>query len=581
MVRTGGHGVNTHGGSERAVEAAVREYVARRFRRFGPALVLAGALALVLALVPPGGSGRGRLAGAGLSGTGQTGGGTGATGTAGGSGAGGPPSGAGSGPDSAPGLGGGSGITAAAAPGSAGTAVSGVHCGPGVRQVRWSAYAPWCEPAYHGNNGGATAPGVTGSTITLSYRIADSGESKAVFAAAGQAGDATDQQYVQDMQTYVGLFNRQYELYGRHVVLKPYQGQGDWLQEDQGQDLTGAQADAATARDLGSFADVSVYSATEPYGADLATDHVITTSTPALPQSWYAGQAPYAYDANPTNTSFAEYSANLICQRANDLPAVFAGDASLRTKQRVFGLIVPENPYYSSGADLFESRLHQCGASVAKRVDYALNIETATQQAANTMAQMKAAGVTTVLCACDPIAPIFDTQAADQQGYHPEWSALWWGDPIARDYSQGQWARASASAGASPNAKSTEAYQAFKLANPSGEPTEMYFPVPYEYMLYVFNALQAAGPDLTPQTFEQGMFSLPPTPAGLFGPWSYGPGAFTPRTAFQVGWWDPTYVSAYDGKKGGYRDCEGGTYFPADDPSGYGSPHTQLHCFGQ
>jgi hypothetical protein len=576
--------VGTQGGSERAVEAAVRGYLARRFRRIGPGLVFAGVLVLVLALVPPRGGGRGSLVGLGSSGTGQGGGGTGANATTSGPGAGGTVASGANGSGGAAfsaGLGGGSGITPAAPPGSAGTAVSGVRCGPGVRQVPWSAYAPWCEPAYHGNNGGATAPGVTGTTITLTYRIADSGESKAVFAAAGQAGNATDQQYVQDMQSYVGLLNRQYELYGRHVVLKPYHGQSDWLQEDQGQDLNGAQADAATARDLGALADVSVYSATEPYGADLATDHVITTSTVALPASWYAERAPYAYNANPTNTSFAEYSSNLICQRANGLPAIFAGDASMRTKQRVFGLLVPENPYYSSGADRFESRLHQCGASVTKRINYALNIETAQQQASSAMAQMRSAGVTTVLCACDPIAPIFDTRAADQQGYHPEWNALWWGDPIGRDYSQGQWAHATASAGASPNAKATEAYQAYKLANPSGEPAEMYFPVPYEYMLYVFDALQAAGPDLTPQTFEQGMFSLPPTPAGLFGPWSYGQGAFSPRTAFQVGWWDPAYVSAYDNKKGGYRDCEGGRYFPADDPSAYGSPHTQLHCFGQ
>ena len=121
------------------------------------------------------------------------------------------------------------------------------------------------------------------------------------------------------------------------------------------------------------------------------------------------------------------------------------------------------------------------------------------------------------------------------------------------------------------------------MAQPNGEPksSDQYFDINYTTVLYIFNALQAAGPDLTPQTFAQGMFSLPPTPAGLFGPWSYGAGAFSPRTAFQVGWWDPAYASAYDNKKGGYRDCEGGTYFPANDPSAYGSPHTQLHCFGQ
>ena len=448
-----------------------------------------------------------------------------------------------------------------------------------MRQVPWSAYAPLCEPAYHGNNGGATSTGVTASTITITYRMADSGQS--TTGAAGSAGRPSDQQYVQDLQTYLGLLNRQYELYGRHVVLKVFHGRSDWLKEREGQDPSGAKADAATARDLGSFADVSIYSATEPYGADLASDRVITTGTAALPQSWYAERAPFAYNANPTSTSFALYAANLACQRANGLPAIFAGDPSLRARTRVFGLLVPQSPSYSTTADLLESQLRQCGAVVAKRIDYALNIQTASQQASSAMAQMKAAGVTTVLCACDPAAPIVDTQAADQQNYHPEWSALWWGDPVGRDYTQGQWSHASASAGASPNAKTTEAYRAFKLADPHGEPAARSFTIPYEYLLYVFNALQAAGPDLTPQTFEQGMFSLPPTPAGLFGPWTYGNGAFTPRSAFQVGWWDPNYTSAYDATKGGYRDCEGGAYFPADNPFAYGKTHIQLHCFGR
>jgi hypothetical protein len=86
VVRTGGQSIGTQGGSEWAVEQAVRGYLARRFRRFGPGLVLAGILVLVLALVPPGGGGRG---GAGGSGTGHAAGGTRAIGAASGSGPGG------------------------------------------------------------------------------------------------------------------------------------------------------------------------------------------------------------------------------------------------------------------------------------------------------------------------------------------------------------------------------------------------------------------------------------------------------------------------------------------------------------
>ena len=59
--------------------------------------------------------------------------------------------------------------------GQSGTTVSGYTCIPGRRQVPWSLYAPYCVPAWHGNNGGATAPGVTATTINVSVNYASNG----------------------------------------------------------------------------------------------------------------------------------------------------------------------------------------------------------------------------------------------------------------------------------------------------------------------------------------------------------------------------------------------------------------------
>ena len=61
------------------------------------------------------------------------------------------------------------------------------------------------------------------------------------------------------MNTYINYFNKQYELYGRHVVLKPYKGQSDYIQEDQGNDAPQAQADAQNEAESGAFADATYY----------------------------------------------------------------------------------------------------------------------------------------------------------------------------------------------------------------------------------------------------------------------------------------------------------------------------------
>ena len=98
----------------------------------------------------------------------------------------------------------------------------------------------------------------------------------------------------------------------------------------------------------------------------------------------------------------------------------------------MFGIIHPENPEFALVGDIIDRALRACGHAPARRIAYALNIATAQNEHTNAIAQMKAAGVTTVLCVCDEFSPIFLTRAADQQHYGPEWVQLWWPDPWQR-----------------------------------------------------------------------------------------------------------------------------------------------------
>jgi hypothetical protein len=472
-----------------------------------------------------------------------------------------------------------------------GVAKTGVKCGPGVRQFSWSAYAPYCVPAFHGDNGGATAPGVTATTITLTYRLANSAQQTAIDSLAGAANiNQTD--LVDDLQSYINYFNTQFELYGRKVVLKTFQGQGDYIEEDQGQDLGATQADAVTAHDLGAFGDVTFsLESSQYYEQDLAAEHVIGFSSIGMSQQWFEQYAPYEYSVQgPTGTNAISEATDVVCRRMAGLPAIYAGSPLLQHSERVFGIIYPQTPVYTAEVNQWQQQLQsECGVKPATVIGYSINVAAYEEEAASAMAQMNAHHVTTILCACDPIVDIFLSDAADQQNYYPEWFASYFGDPIGRNYDQKEWSHAITGGFEWPDYTTTEAYRTFERAYPGKQPAETppssprYYYVPYYTLLQVFDALQAAGPDLTPQTFERGMFSLPPSDPGDFigGHWQFGPNTFDPIVSYNLAWWSPTAVSKFDNTAGAYQWCNSAQTYFLGEPSALGGPGVQLDCFGR
>lgn len=464
-------------------------------------------------------------------------------------------------------------------PGSAGVAVSGVHCGPNVRQVPWSHYAPLCQPAFHGDNGGATAPGVTATTITITYREAINGVVAAALGSIGTSLVGSNVQTVAAMQAYIKVFNRSYELYGRHVVLKPFVARGDFETEEAGGGQAQAQQDADTAKSLGAFADVSMLAATIPYSQALAQDHVIGMGAPYVSDAFLRQNAPYSFTPGPSCNKLSSISADIIGRGLGSMDAVFAGDPALRHRQRVVGFVAPDSPIYNEcDAGVVSLLEHKYHVDVARFIRYPFSIVGDAQDAPNLVAQLQAADVTTVFCGCDPETPIYMTKAANEQGYHPEWVSINVGDPYGRLPAQNQWSHDLAGGQVQLPEAQQEAYRVYRMAVPKGPIVGSYASI-YEPLLLLFDALQAAGPDLTPTNFEKGFWSLPPSlPGGMYGNWRFGPGIFDPSSSFQVEWWDPTALSSVDGKPGVYRECNGGTEY-AD----FGQPqlpsNRQLDCF--
>ena len=83
------------------------------------------------------------------------------------------------------------------------------------------------------------------------------------------------------------------------------------------------------------------------------------------------------------------------------------------------------------------------------------------------------------------------------------------------------------------------------------------------YQLYMLAlGIQLAGPNLTPETFEQGMFAYPGG-TGPAGTWGFDAGSYTPTQDFREIWWDPNATSAQNGKKGAYVESTAGKRFQA------------------
>ena len=452
------------------------------------------------------------------------------------------------------------------------------------RQLSVSDYGPCATPPFDGDNGGETAPGVTADTITITYRLGNSGQLGALNAIAGDAAaslGSNQQAVVEDINTLVAYFNEQFELHGRRVELESFEGQGDFLAEFQGKDAQGAQVDSARAADLGAFADVSFTTMTQPYAEALAASEIIAMSPVYLSDDWYADHAPFAYGAAwPVGDQMAEFAGNAVCEIFAGAAASGAG-GSLTDQDRSFGLLAPENPEYAKMADAMESVLNECGESVARRLSFALDVAALQSEATNAVAQMKDAGVTTIVCLCDEFSPLFLTTAAVDQQYEPEWLMQRWPDPWGRQTDQSAFSRSLHLGGATPDFETSEIGRVLDEATDgSGASSPESIDAIYRQLLLLFSGLQEAGPELTPESFQAGVFSLPATADGVLGPWEFGDGVFNPNTSFQLGWWSPDEPSTLDDIAGSVQDCAPAGWYRYDDIEGLGAVADTLECGG-
>lgn len=440
--------------------------------------------------------------------------------------------------------------------------------------------SPLCRPtpAFDGDNGGSTYTNVDPDEIRIVvYEPGTNAQVDALLGAFG-ASSSDDSKVIAALDVYAKYFNSRYETYGRKIRIIHKRGPGNASTPEE------QTADATTVAE-----ELKASFVLSAVGSTAFHDELARRGIPSIAgglqfrAKWYEDRAPFVFSMVPDLDLTLDHVAEYWCKRMMNKKAVHAGDPLYQQQTRKLGIIYPNDNLDLTGGPLLAEKIKRCGGDVVKMVSYASDVSTAQAQATNAVAQLRDAGVTTVTCTCDPIAPVFFTNAATNQGWFPEWlqnGVLLTDLPdFGRLYNQQQWGNSfglSVFPKYGPVAESG-AWKAYWETKPNGNKDEANAGAAYFSMLiYLVGAIEAAGPNLTPRTFAEGMFSQPAvggtTPdmvRASFG--ANGPSPYTAIDNVQEIWWDATRPGP-DGQPGYVFYVDGGRRrylgeWPSNDPN--------------
>jgi hypothetical protein len=404
------------------------------------------------------------------------------------------------------------------------------------------------------NNGGATSPGVTATSIKIVAVLPTPARSQSQALAAQLNNLATGSKgtWEDAIHDYLVANMPYYETWGRDIDLSFYTSTGT--------DETAQRADAVAILAMKPFAVVNF----DSYGLDtllasLSQAKVVTEAF-SVSQQESERQAPYRWGGNDANAA-ATASAEVLGKNLVGKKAQYAGK-DLQGTTRKIGLVMIKDVIDDNS---FKQVLGKYKGTIVNTQAYvasggAIGDPTVSQEQAPTMVtKMKDAGVTTVVLFTDVAMNKALMEQATQQNWFPEWfmtGAGYFDLPVlAVAYPKEQAEHAfgislippyfDLPASVTAITGTTGAFNWYfgqKLGTTSGA-------VPGG-LNWLLSGIHAAGPKLTPKTFQQGLFAIPGTanptdsPLVILSGYGHSTGlpyeAYSPGPAdFTVMWMDP------------------------------------------
>jgi len=350
------------------------------------------------------------------------------------------------------------------------------------------------------DNGGATTKGVTRDEI--------------VIAVPGGAS------FSENDRTLEAYFNKRYEFYGRKLRLVPSDHPPAFTTGDKMQG-----AAVKVDEEVKAFASLSIgfqQGQEGVYYDALARRGIISvagsfTGPSSAFESDYARNAPYGWNYGVPLDLIEKSMAEVICNQLVGRSAKFAGGSEALKKRR-FGLIIDaavKGAPPVTGEPLL-SISKRCGAEWDPTYNIVGDPTAAgdrTNKTKDAVTRMQGNGVTTIVCLCysEYVRGAMDNSYLSSPPYQPEWFLSPYGDQdtdkTVRNFPTPQndhiislrmWNKPL------PRAQSAH-WIAKREVNPTAPPDIQNFDTGYWNLLVLASGIQLAGPNLTPQTFEQGL----------------------------------------------------------------------------
>ena len=277
---------------------------------------------------------------------------------------------------------------------------------------------PWADGK---DNGGATAPGVTATTVKVvgyfsnEEMLAQSGEQPPKNSVTGER--VTWEKVVEDQDQAWNTLVEQlgtFQLWGRKPEIEVVIASGP--------DETAQRADALAVLEKNPFMVFDLASPSEGgsavFSSVVAQRKVITWSASTTPEI-AAQQSPYRWSVGQDPNSIPTLTAAFLGRTLSGKKAQWAGDEAMTKKTRVFGAVYPNSNFDFAG---FEQLLKQNGGSaLADSAEYDPDPARSAEQAATFVTKLKSKGVTTVVlfATSTMVGPLM--KAATDQEYKPEW----------------------------------------------------------------------------------------------------------------------------------------------------------------
>lgn len=434
------------------------------------------------------------------------------------------------------------------------------------RQIE-AIYSPSCEPAFVGDNGGATSPGVSATEIRIAFAPDLSGTVGG--SECGEIPERPKSNEGSSVRTYRVLrdyFNKNLELYGRKLRFF-YACADDGTSGEEA-----ARTRVVKMKGFDVFGAIGEFNATIPREA-ARNKIVYMGNLVVVGDSYYRSLQPYVWGSRAHSARAVEMSAEYLCRRLHGNRPYPTGDALIDYESpRTYGILALNDPDTSESVEAMQQRMKaRCGAVPKVVAEY--NLGDNVQGISTAMAKLSSERVSTIVFMGEILTLPTQAEIANEQQYFPEWYVMGAGGfetaiILARSVSPRQWRNAFGfSFEEIPRRpRSTPCYRAYRSIDPENNPNNSVCEILFHSMLFMFGAIQEAGPNLTPERWAAALeraFTRGATPewamSGGFSASDYTYGDFAVEL-----YWDPTAIHP-DGNPGAYVYLNQGRRFLSHD----------------